>query len=91
MNASVKLLWSLWALCPGAGIGRFHPLEGSPLISQVESEIPIAFGEISLGLTRQSLIFCSRLNRLVKILGALLIVHSAAAHGVLYRGGWVNR
>ena len=35
----------------GAGVGSFHPLKGSPLIEQVESEIPIAFGDTLLHLS----------------------------------------
>lgn len=55
----------------GAGIGSFHPLKGSPLIEQVESEIPIAFGDTLLGLVYSSFSLCFLWNNL-KILGAMI-------------------
>lgn len=55
----------------GAGVGSFHPLKGSPLIEQVESEIPIAFGDTLLGLEDTSFSLCFLWNNL-KILGTMI-------------------
>jgi fluoride ion exporter CrcB/FEX len=56
----------------GGGIGSFHRLNISPLISQVESEIPIATGEFSFSVNLGSSFFLP-LHSLEKILGAMTV------------------
>ena len=73
-----------------AGIGSFHPLKGSPLTEQVQSEIPIAFGDTLWGLVYASFSLCFLWNNL-KILGAMIGL-SCLCGGDLYLctgvGGW---
>lgn len=76
----------------GAGIGSFHPLKRSPLIEQVESEIPIAFGDTLLGLVYSSFSLCFLWNNL-KILGAMIGLSCYAGElcvctGCMGVGGW---
>lgn len=78
--------------CSAAGIGSFYPLKGSPLIKQVESEIPIAFGDTLLGLVYVSFSLCFFWNNL-KILGAMIGLSCYAGElcvctGCTDVGGW---
>lgn len=58
--------------CSGGGIGSFHRLNMSPLISQVESEIPIAIGEFPFNVKSGPSFFLF-LNNLEIILGAMTV------------------
>lgn len=92
--------WELFCRAPGmrgrcsGWIGSFHRLNISPLISQVESQIPIAFGDHSRNLNLGSFgPFFLRLKSLLKKWGAML-VESGGVGGVstLYipRCGWMD-
>lgn len=93
--------WELFCRAPGlrgrcsGWIGSFHRLNISPFISQVESQIPIAFGDHSRNLNLGSFSsFFLRLKSLLKKWGAMVVVGSGGVGGAstLYipRCGWMS-
>ena len=77
--------WELFCRAPGlrgrcsSWIGSFHRLNISPLISQVESQIPIAFGEHSSSVNLGSFgAFFLRLKSVLKKWGAMAVESGGA-------------